>query len=419
MTGAQLLRRAGRTGAAALVAAVVSTAPAVAEAPILIDEMPPVHRIALDPGASDRLIVATHAGLYRAAADGSARLVSEAGEDLISLAPVPGASGAFVAGGRSALGENLGLLRSDDGGQTWTRVGDGAKGPAAFYALDVSPADSKTIYGLGLKQGFQASHDGGRTWSAYTVPTGPVYDIAASTVDPARVYAATRNGLMVSRDGGETWQAAYPRPRRPATAVEVAPDGRLYAFVWREGLVMAKDEAEDGALSWTVVANDFVDRLLIDIAADPARPQWIYGLADTGALMASDDGGRSWTTFEGSGAGRKAAIARGEALYRDTCQACHGVRAVGERPDDMYARDEFGFVAPPLDNSAHGWHHSDSDLVATILNGSPRNERMRGWKDEMTEAQARDIVAYIKSLWNFRSLACQGPRHMICNQQQQ
>jgi len=39
---------------------------------------------------------------------------------------------------------------------------------------------------------------------------------------------------------------------------------------------------------------------------------------------------------------------------------------------------------------------------------------MLPFKDIMPEAEARNVVAYIKSLWNFRSLACQGARHMRC-----
>jgi len=418
MTGVRFARPMRVLAVLAVVAAVglLTRAPvAVAQALAALDDMPRAHRIVVDATAAGRLLVSTQGGLYDAMADGIAAPLGSLRGDLIGLAAT--ADGRLYAGGRSPSGGNLGLLVSADGGESWTSRDDDAAGAVAFYALAASPANPDVIYGLGLKQGFRASRDGGRSWTTPGKPVGPVYDIAVSPSDPERVYAATRKGLKISRDGGKTWQGAYPRPR-PATTVEAAPDGRLFAFVWGDGFVTAKDESGDDAPSWTVLASHFEDRLLVDIAADPARPPWIYGLADTGALMASDDGGRSWTTFEGSGEGRRAAIARGEALYRDTCQACHGERAVGERPDDMYAKDEFGFVAPPLDDSAHGWHHSDSGLVATILNGSPRNERMRGWKDEMTEAEARDIVAYIKSLWNFRSLACQGPRHMICMRQQ-
>jgi mono/diheme cytochrome c family protein len=90
------------------------------------------------------------------------------------------------------------------------------------------------------------------------------------------------------------------------------------------------------------------------------------------------------------------------------------VRGVGENPEDMHAKDEFGFVAPPMDDSAHAWHHADFDLVKTILDGSPRNRRMAPWRESLSRDDAEDLVAYIKSLWNFRSLACQGARHMRC-----
>ena len=49
-----------------------------------------------------------------------------------------------------------------------------------------------------------------------------------------------------------------------------------------------------------------------------------------------------------------------------------------------------------------------------ILNGSSRNERMIAWKETLSRDDAEYLVAYIKSLWSFRSLACQGGRHMAC-----
>ncbi len=68
----------------------------------------------------------------------------------------------------------------------------------------------------------------------------------------------------------------------------------------------------------------------------------------------------------------------------------------------------------PLDGSAHAWHHPDSQLTDLILNGSPRNPRMIPWKEHISHRDADNIVAYLKSLWNFRNLACQGARHMRC-----
>ncbi len=107
-------------------------------------------------------------------------------------------------------------------------------------------------------------------------------------------------------------------------------------------------------------------------------------------------------------------ISKGETLYQKYCVSCHGERGVGENPRDIYATDEYGVIAPPLDDSAHAWHHTDEALVYIILEGSSRNPRMKSWKDVLTDADARDLVGYIKSLWSPRIKGCQGPRHMEC-----
>lgn len=70
--------------------------------------------------------------------------------------------------------------------------------------------------------------------------------------------------------------------------------------------------------------------------------------------------------------GGGSSVAHGAELYDRYCVKCHGVRGVGERPDDIYAQDEYGFVAPPMDDTGHAWHHTDDQLVNTILEGSPR-----------------------------------------------
>lgn len=109
----------------------------------------------------------------------------------------------------------------------------------------------------------------------------------------------------------------------------------------------------------------------------------------------------------------KERVARGQVIYNQYCVKCHGEKGVGENPSDPYATDPQGnYVAPPLDGSAHAWHHTDDDLVQFISDGSPRNPRMKAWKETLGQEEIRDVVEYIKSLWGPKELACQGPRHM-------
>lgn len=109
-------------------------------------------------------------------------------------------------------------------------------------------------------------------------------------------------------------------------------------------------------------------------------------------------------------------VAKGERLYKKNCIACHGEKGIGENPRDIYAKDEKGnYVAPPLNESAHAWHHTDEQLVAIILDGSFRNPRMIAWKTQLPKDDVGALVEYIKSLWSERIRKyCQGPKHMEC-----
>jgi cytochrome c len=106
---------------------------------------------------------------------------------------------------------------------------------------------------------------------------------------------------------------------------------------------------------------------------------------------------------------------RGEELYNAHCIACHGFEGVGERPDDKYAKDQYGYVAPPMDDSGHAWHHTDEQLKTTVLEGSLRNPKMAAFKHVLSEEDADEVVKYIKSLWSpYIRENCQGPKHMSC-----
>jgi hypothetical protein len=95
------------------------------------------------------------------------------------------------------------------------------------------------------------------------------------------------------------------------------------------------------------------------------------------------------------------------------CVACLGIKGVGENPEDKYAQDEYGYIAPPMDDTGHAWHHTDEQLIGMILEGSPRNPRMAAFKHVLSEVDAKDLVDYIKSLWSPHIREnCQGTKHM-------
>lgn len=102
--------------------------------------------------------------------------------------------------------------------------------------------------------------------------------------------------------------------------------------------------------------------------------------------------------------------AHGKELYNKYCVACHGAAGRGVPGWQYQARG-----APPLDSSAHAWHHEDDQLLAMILDKPAPDSVMPAWRGVLTREDALDILAYIKSLWSPYILAnCQGAKHMNC-----
>lgn len=95
-----------------------------------------------------------------------------------------------------------------------------------------------------------------------------------------------------------------------------------------------------------------------------------------------------------------AQIKRGEAVYRANCTGCHGQN--GEATPDWRKPNPDGkYPPPPLDSSAHAWHHSTDVLKKTILKGTPPEiGSMPAWEGKLTEQQVDDVVVWIKSLWS-------------------
>ena len=110
-----------------------------------------------------------------------------------------------------------------------------------------------------------------------------------------------------------------------------------------------------------------------------------------------------------------AAVARGAKLYADYCISCHRKDGTGEPRVPWSIRRPDLIEAMPLNETSHAWHHGDEQLMSMILEGTPRSRlRMPIFRDVLSTGDAADLVAYIKSLWSERILACQGPDHMRC-----
>lgn len=103
--------------------------------------------------------------------------------------------------------EEGGVFRTDDGGESWTRVNDERKlRQRAFYysRIYADPLDENIVFALNT--GLYKSTDGGETFpDRISVPHGDNHDLWLAPDDPSRMANANDGGGNVSFNGGETW----------------------------------------------------------------------------------------------------------------------------------------------------------------------------------------------------------------------
>ena len=94
-----------------------------------------------------------------------------------------------------------------------------------------------------------------------------------------------------------------------------------------------------------------------------------------------------------------AQVRAGETLFRQNCAVCHG--ANGEATPDWKQTDANGnYPPPPLNGTAHTWHHDLEELRRTIREGGQKlGGVMPAFADRLDAAQIDSIIAFFQSQW--------------------
>ena len=93
-------------------------------------------------------------------------------------------------------------------------------------------------------------------------------------------------------------------------------------------------------------------------------------------------------------------VSRGKPLFAQHCAVCHGEWGQGLAEDWRKTDANGNYPPPPLNGTAHTWHHPTEVLLRTINNGGvPLGGVMPAFGAVIDEQQALDIIAYFQSLW--------------------
>jgi hypothetical protein len=259
--------------------------------------------------------------------------------DSVAVVPSGASAGEILIG--TAGG---GVWSSTDGGKTWQTHTDQASTGLAIGALAVDPSNPSTIYaGTGEANncgdcfyggGVLKSTDGGQTWTVQN--PGGIFtgvDFASLAVDPRTgdVYAGTTNGLFVSADGGATWtQPAGFSPTNASDGLVLDPSTNpTTVYVATNGVGVQK--STDGGVTFTTLggglpaAASFGVTVLgigITSVAHPTADQTLYAAVQVNGttnpanggdleMFRSTDGGTAWTQLTKTPAYTNASYAYG------------------------------------------------------------------------------------------------------------
>jgi len=93
-------------------------------------------------------------------------------------------------------------------------------------------------------------------------------------------------------------------------------------------------------------------------------------------------------------------VERGEVVFRENCAACHGPNA--EATANWKQRDANGnFPPPPLNGSAHAWHHDLELLRGTVRDGGQAlGGVMPAFADRLSAEDIDSAIAFFQSKWS-------------------
>ncbi len=257
-----------------------------------------------------------------------------------------------------------GLFRSMDAGATWSKIATAGVVGSYISRVVVSPADSNIVF-VGGSAGLRRSNDRGATWIAsFNAPPWPCDDIAISTTDPLRVFAA-RNGSGVWRsiNGGVTFtKLGGGLPTGTVGRVQVAMaktnNSVLYASIaTTSGALQGLYKSINGGNNWTkqnaapnyLGGQGWYDHFVVVSPTDAniciAGGVYPYG-GGTQGVVKTVDGGVTWSDIT--------AGVDGSTLHPDMHFATFG-------PDGMLWVANDGGVWKSLDLGAH-WINLNSTL---------------------------------------------------------
>jgi photosystem II stability/assembly factor-like uncharacterized protein len=203
------------------------------------------------------------------------------------------------------VGSLQGVFRSGDSGATWKLISPaGSHEIHEVESLAVDPKDPEVVYAGTWHLPWKTS-DGGKNW--HNIKKGVIEDsdVFSIVVDPAHprvVFLSACSGIYKSENAGELFRKVQGIPseaRRTRVLMQDPSDRRIVYAGTTEGLYKTLNSGH----SFERMTSP--ETIVNDVYVDPGNTQHVLLATDRGGVLASTDGGASFTPSNTGFSGRK------------------------------------------------------------------------------------------------------------------
>jgi photosystem II stability/assembly factor-like uncharacterized protein len=256
-----------------------------------------IRALAASPSDPKILVAGTLKGVYRSTDGGEHwQLISPAGSmelhevESIAIDPV---DPQIIYAGTWHL-----PWKTTDGGAHWTNIKQGVIDDSDVFSIIVDPKNSHVVYASACS-GIYKSEDSGEKFQKVQGIPSTARRTRVLMQDPKNlniVFAGTTEGLFRTVDSGATWQrTTSPDVIINDVYVDPANTNRVLMATDRGGVLASND----GGNSFSPSNRGFSAQQITSYVADASRPATIYvGVVndkELGGVFVSDSGGLSWT----------------------------------------------------------------------------------------------------------------------------
>ena len=192
--------------------------------------------------------------------------------------------------GDAYVGTTDGLMRTTDGGVTWTSV-SAQLGNIRYLAFD--PNNAGVVYAGTWNDGLYVSTDTGQTWThVAALSATKVSDVSINAADSQTVIVSADGLVERTTDGGSSWSTVTGLPPIGASQITEDPNSADTAYATTPVGVY---RSTDAGASFAPRNSGMVYGWFDSIAQAPSDAQTLYAASGEGGLFVSHNDATSWT----------------------------------------------------------------------------------------------------------------------------